>query len=343
MKLAEVEIISELLPIDGADKIELARVQGWQSVVKKGEYKAGDTIIFVPIDTVLEPQSWNSFLHDKNDPSKPIRIKTAKLRGAISQGVIFPKEIVMNYDTEPGFVPQIGDDVSALLGITKYEKPIPVQLTGQVKGTFPAHLISKTDEDNLKSNIKVLEELYEADVVEATLKIDGTSATYIKELDGTFRVCSRNMELKDTEGNVYWQMARKYKIQDHLKPGYCIQGEIAGPGIQGNPAGYSELSLYIFNMFEVPSRKPVNVLNWVDGLGVEYNIPGVPVVRVFKHFDVLEHTIDELQHWVNTINYPNGKPAEGIVFRGYKNNELMYSKRLQKMLSVKIINQNFKD
>jgi hypothetical protein len=97
-------------------------------------------------------------------------------------------------------------------------------------------------------------------------------------------------------------------------------------------------------MFEVPSRKPVNVLNWVDGLGVGYNIPGVPVIRVFKHFDVLQHSIDELQHWVNTINYPNGKPAEGIVFRGFnENNELKYSKRLQKMLSVKIINQNFKD
>ena len=77
MKLAEVETITELSPIEGADKIELARVQGWQSVVKKGEYKVGDTIIFVPIDTMLEPQPWNAFLHDKNDPSKPCLLYTS--------------------------------------------------------------------------------------------------------------------------------------------------------------------------------------------------------------------------------------------------------------------------
>jgi len=343
MKLASLEIISEILPIEGADKIELARVQGWQSVIKKDEYKVGDQIIFVPIDTVLTPREWNKFLWDKNDPSKPIRVKTAKLRGAISQGLIFPKTLVSAQEVWD-HMDDSSEDVSlaSMLGITKYEKPIPVQLAGQVKGDFPTHLVSKTDEDNLKSNIEALDELGEAEWVEATLKIDGTSATYIKELDGTFRVCSRNLELKDTTENVYWKMARKYNIQENLKPGFCIQGEIAGPGIQGNPAGYLEVSLYLFNMFEVPSRKPVLPLNWVDGLGVDSNIPGVPVVKLFKHFNL--STIDELQNWVNTIKYPNDKPAEGIVFRGYnQNNELMYSKKLQKMLSVKIINQNFKD
>jgi len=54
-------------------------------------------------------------------------------------------------------------------------------------------------------------------------------------------------------------------------------------------------------------------------------------------------TIDDLQEWVNKITYNNNKPAEGIVFRGYKDGKIMYSQKLQKMLSVKIINQNFKD
>ena len=172
--------------------------------------------------------------------------------------------------------------------------------------------------------------------------VHNSSATFIKELDGTFRVCSRNLELKDTEENVYWKMARKYDIEKNLKPGFCIQGEIAGPGIQGNPAGFSEVSLYLFNMFEVPSRKPINQLNWIQGLCVSSNIPGVPVLKVFKTINL--YTIDELQDWVNQIYYLNNKPAEGVVFRGYNpNNELMYSKKLQKMLSVKIINQNYKD
>lgn len=179
MKLAEIEIISGLSPIDGADRIELATIQGWSCVVKKGDFKVGDKVIFVPIDTVMKPDVWNSFLADKNDPTKPIRVKTVRLRGQVSQGLIFPTNILLHSDTfhfetwsSIDDLP-IGLDVSSYLNISKYEKPIPVQLAGQVKGDFPTHLVSKTDEDNLKSNIKVLEELWEAEIVEASLKIDG--------------------------------------------------------------------------------------------------------------------------------------------------------------------------
>ena len=174
MKLASLETISEILPIEGADKIELAQVQGWQSVIKKHSYKVGDQVIFVPIDTVLTPREWNKFLWDKNEPSKPIRVKTAKLRGAISQGLIFPKTLVSAQEVWD-HMDDSSEDVSlaSMLGISKYEKPIPVQLAGQVKGEFPSHLVSRTDEDNLKSNIEALEELKEAEWVEATLKIDG--------------------------------------------------------------------------------------------------------------------------------------------------------------------------
>lgn len=339
MKLVTYETISELLPIEGADRIELARVQGWQSVIKKGEYKVGDQVVFIPIDTILKPEDWNSFLWDKTDPQKPIRVKTAKLRGTISQGIIFPLSVA-----ELNGAKVEEDKLPEHLGVEKYEKPVPAQLRGQVKGNFPTHLVSKTDEDNLKSNIAVLEELREADQVEATLKIDGTSATYIREVDGTFRVCSRNMELKDTEENVYWQMARKYNIEKNLVPGNCIQGEIAGPGIQGNPAGLSEVSLFIFNTINLGSGKPTPRNHWFSGFAIiDNNIPYVPFVRLFDKETFGSMSIDDLQQWVNGITYQNKKPAEGIVFRGIKDGEIMYSKKLQKMLSVKIINQNFKD
>lgn len=345
MKLATYETITEILPIEGADRIELARVQGWQSVIRKGEFNVGDQVIFVPIDTVLQPSAWNQHLWDKNDPSKPIRLKTVKLRGVVSQGLILRTSLVSAQEVwDHADDPEEDTSLAGMLGITKYEKPVPAQLAGQAKGNFPIHLVSKTDEDNLKSNIKVLEELKEADFVEATLKIDGTSATYIKELDGTFHVCSRNLELKDTEENVYWQMARKYKIQENLKPGYCIQGEIAGPGIQGNPAGYSEVSLFIFNVFEVPSCIPLNRNKWFIALSLIDDLTiKVPIVRLFDAQEFSTMTIDALQEWVNRVTYNNNKPAEGVVFRGHKNGDVMYSQKLQKMLSVKIINQNYKD
>jgi RNA ligase (TIGR02306 family) len=336
MKLVTFEYIAELLPIEGADKIELARIQGWQSVVKKGEYKVGDKVIFIPIDTVLVPADWNQFLWDKIVPEKLIRIKTAKLRGVISQGVIFPVTIAP---------PEINvDELAKALGISKYEKPIPAHLAGQVAGEFPTHLVSKTDEDNLKSNIEALEELKQADFVEATLKIDGTSATYIKELDFSVRVCSRNLELKDTESNVHWQMARKYNIFENLQPGYAIQGEIAGPGIQGNPAGLTEVTFFIFNVINLHYRKPIGRSSWFNALTLtDDQTVKVPLVRLFDVHEFATMTIDDLQEWVNRITYNNNKPAEGVVFRGYKEGNVMYSQKLQKMLSVKIINQNFKD
>jgi hypothetical protein len=209
MKLASLETITEISPIEGADNIELAHIQGWRSVIKKNLYNVGDQVIFVPIDTVLTPAAWNEFLWDKKDPTKPIRVKTVKMKGVVSQGLIFPKTLISAQEIWDHMDDENEDtSIAGMLGITKYEKPVPAQLAGQVKGNFPTHLVSKTDEDNLKSNIKVLEELKEADEVEVTLKIDGTSATYIKELDFSFHVCSRNLALKDTEENVYWQMAR---------------------------------------------------------------------------------------------------------------------------------------
>jgi RNA ligase (TIGR02306 family) len=342
MKLASFETISEILPIEGADRIEIARVQGWQSVIRKGDYKVGDQVIFVPIDTVLPSAVWNEHLWDKNDPKKPIRVKTVRLRGAVSQGLIFPKSLISAQEIwDHQDDPEEDTSIAGMLGITKYEKPVPVHLAGQVKADFPTHLVSKTDEDNLKSNIEVLEELKEADFVEATLKIDGTSATYIKELDDSFRVCSRNLELKDTESNVHWQMVRKYNIIDNLNPGYAIQGEISGPGIQGNPAGETEVTFCIFNVFNLYFRKPLARDNW--DLAFK-DLKKVLVRNTWSKEEFSKMNVDSLQAYVNDLSYATNKsPVEGLVFRGIKDGKIMYSQKLQKMLSVKIINQNYKD
>jgi len=102
MKLAEIQTINEIIPIEGADRIELAKVQGWQSVVKRGEYSVGDRIIFIPIDTVLQPTVWNSFLHDSKNPTAPIRVKTVKLKGVYSSGLIFKIEDIFEVIEKDG-------------------------------------------------------------------------------------------------------------------------------------------------------------------------------------------------------------------------------------------------
>jgi RNA ligase (TIGR02306 family) len=342
MKLATYETISEILPIEGADRIELARVQGWQSVIRKGEFKVGDQVIFVPIDTVLTPSAWNQHLWDKNDPAKPIRLKTVKLRGVVSQGLILRTSLVSAQEIwDHSDDPEEDTSLAGMLGITKYEKPVPVHLAGQVAGDFPTHLLSRTDEDNLKSNIQVLEELRVCSCVASTVKLDGTSATYIKELDGTFRVCSRNLELKDTESNAHWQMAHKYNLADKMICGTAIQGEICGPGIQSNPMGLKELTLFVFNYKELDTGKYYHRIP--DS--VKLDVPEVPIDAHWSQEAFCQLTVDQLQEWTNKVFYENNKPAEGLVFRGIceQTGELYHSKKLQKMLSVKIINQNYKD
>ena len=342
MKLATFETITEISPIEGADRIELARVQGWQSVIKKGEYKVGDKVIFVPIDTVMKPEVWNKFLWNKEDPRKPIRVKTVKLRGVVSQGLIFPTSLISAQEIWD-HMDDPNEDVSlaGLLGITKYERPMPANLAGLVAGDFPSHFISKTDEDNLKSNINVLEELKEAFMVQATIKMDGTSATYIKDTNGKFHVCSRNLELKETENNVHWQIARKYDLANKMPNGSAIQGEICGPSIQKNPVGLKEPDLFVFNY------KDLNTNTYYRTIPQESELNHIPHVQVdiVWHKSVFKNlTIDDLQKHANLCFYENKTPAEGIVLRGLTSSEtLMYSKNLQKMLSVKILNQNYKE
>ena len=244
MKLATVEIIKELLPINGADRIELCKVNGWHSVVPKNTFKVGDRVVFIPVDTILDPAPWNAPFHDKDDPTARIRVRTKKLRGVISSGLVFHTNIL----PDPFYEPQIGEDVADLIGgISKYVKPIAPQLQGIAKGDFPTHIVSKTDEDNLLSNPLVLEELKACDTIVISLKCDGTSATFIKELDGTFRVCSRNLELEDGD-NIYWQMAKKYDLQNLMGEGMVIASEIVGQNIQKNPLKIEGNEIHVFNI-----------------------------------------------------------------------------------------------
>lgn len=109
--LAHIELIKELIEIPGADKIEVAKILGWECVVKKGEFKVGQKICYIEVDAVMPEKPEYEFLRDRK-----FRIRTIKLRGQISQGLVIPLPIT--WDTRP-----IGMDVTGDLGITKYLSP----------------------------------------------------------------------------------------------------------------------------------------------------------------------------------------------------------------------------
>jgi len=261
-KLATIQKIEKLVPIEGADLIEVAKIKGWQCVVKKGEFQEGDLCVYFEIDSFLPVKPEFEFLRKSSfktmaDGSEGFRLRTIKLKKEISQGLALPITILTKNYHLPN-VESINDilnyDVTELLGVKKYEAPIPANLAGKVKGSFPSFLI-KTDEERIQNlNWNDFYNRYKDVRFYVTEKVDGSSSTfYIKDDD--FGVCSRNLELsrpeefvpgmimcndgieRSNQKNTFWKIEKLNNIEEKLKSlGYNIafQGEVIGEGIQKN-------------------------------------------------------------------------------------------------------------
>jgi RNA ligase (TIGR02306 family) len=336
MKLASLERIKSIAPIPGADRIQLATVLGWQTIIKRGEFVEGDMCVWHNPDTIVdETNPIYSFLE-----SKRFRIKVVKFKGKFSQGLALPLYPLLGLDTPfPAFQTE-GTDVSELIKIKKYEKELHACLASEIAGNFPTHLVSKTDEPLLRSHPAVTHELAKKKV-RATLKLDGSSCT-IGLVNGEFFVCSRNLKLKENEGNSFWRIARQYDLENKFRAGHddvIVQGELCGPGVQKNPMGLPALDFYAFNVtFPNPER------NYADGESAETfakacGLKWVPLAWEGE-LPEADQIIPFLQEFVNGLKYPNGKPAEGIVVRPLIEER---SNELAGRLSVKIINENYSD
>ena len=308
-KLASIQTILSLNPIAGADAILLAKVLGWELVVKKTEFQVGDRCVYFEIDSVLPIAQWND--HLRKEPNKPLRIKTIRLRGQLSQGLAMPMSIIPTGEYE------VGQDVTELVGVTKYEPVVPAHLSGMAKGNFPAFL-HKTDETRLQSEPRVLDEaISKGLVLVGTLKMDGTSFTAYRR-DTEFGVCSRNLDLKETEDNAHWRMARKLKLEEILRGeprNFSIQGEIVGPSIQANRLGLSESKLYLFNLFDIDTGKYLSHTE-LSAFAEKHGLKVVPTVYRLDFGGVVgPRDVNHLLNIANNLNYDNGTPAEGIVWR----------------------------
>jgi RNA ligase (TIGR02306 family) len=322
-KLASIQKIRELNPIDGADSIEMARVLGWQLVVKKGEYKIGDLCIFCEIDSILPDKPEFEFLRPRK-----MRIKTVKLRGQISQGICFP----LSFLPEDTDVIE-GVDVTDLLGVKKFEPPIPFCLEGKMKGRFPA-FVPKTDETRVQVIIDVLAN-HKGEKCYITEKIDGTSVTYFIK-DGDFGFCSRNLELYEDNENSFWKLAREFDIEKKLRSlngNFALQGEVVGENIQSNPLKIRGQKVFFFNVFDINNFQYYDFKNFkkiIDLLGLE----SVPIVSD-EYF--LEPGIDllvQLSIGKSLIN--NDMWREGIVIRSVSEKKMGFER-----FSFKVINPNF--
>jgi RNA ligase (TIGR02306 family) len=353
-KLATIGRIESLALIEGADAIEKATVRGWDVVVKKGDFSPDDLCVYCEIDSVLPEREEFEFLR-KNK----FRIKSIRLRGQLSQGIIFPLSILgkvtINRNIVHGDKGEVsymhktisfihnskayyleeGDDVTEILGVTKYEPPVAnAQLAGDAKGNFPA-FIPKTDEERIQNMKNVIVEKRDIDFY-VTEKLDGSSCTIYCH-DGEFGVCSRNLELKETEGNVFWKIVRRDGFEEKLR-GYgrdiALQGEVVGPGIQKNKYGLHQHELYVYNVFDI---KKDMYLSYPDLTDVVDQLMVKMVPLIDDHFR-LPNTLEEL------IGMADGYSAlcksslrEGIVVRPTK--EMVRSKGGR--LSFKVVSNKF--
>lgn len=334
MREATIQRILEVKPVENSDFLDVVKVLGWQVVTKRNDFKVGDLCIYVTLDSIVPEKPEFEFLRKEH-----FRIRTMKLRGELSQGIVFPLGI-LNEEWLKLLSMLLTDaridlDVTEALGITHYEKPIPVEMKGLIKSNFPPY-VPKTDEDRIQNYPAVLTELRGTKVY-ATCKMDGTSWTCVYH-NGEIQICTRNnsLKLEGNDDNIYVRMLKKYDLQNKLEKygkNIAIQAELCGPGIQKNRIELKKHQLYVFNVYFIDERRYGNI-NDVIGICVEFGLPMVPVLDVWE----LKENMVELLEMAKGKYEGTTNDREGIVIRPV--NE-MYSNVMKGRMSFKVLNNDF--
>ncbi len=312
--MATIRKIDAIDPIEGADQIEVATVGGWKVVVKKNEFKVNSLAVYLEIDSWV-PNELAPFLTKGTEPReyngvKGERLRTVKLRGQISQGLLLPLEPTCK-NIESLLFEDL--DVSVPLNVQKWERPIPAQLAGQVRGNFPA-LVPKTDQERIQNLSKQFDKFME-DTWSVTEKLDGSSCTFYLDDEDQFHVCSRNLDLKEDENNSFWKTAKKYDIEGIMRrnsmKGMAIQGEMIGEGIQGNQYKVV-LDFYVYDMYNTRTGEyilPSQLKAACERLGLNH----VPILA--EGVTLVGSSIQTILSEAEGKSRLNGSEREGIVFK----------------------------
>lgn len=314
-KLASIRYITELKPIEGADFIELAIVDGWNCVVQKGQFQSREMVVYFEIDSFLPIHPIYEFLrkssYKKMLDLEGFRLRTIRLKGIYSQGLILPIKDFIKEGLLEDKSYYVSEDVTEQLKIQKYEPPIPAELSGIARGHFPSE-IPKTDEERCQNldYAKLIGLTYYV-----TEKLDGSSITiYLK--DNEFGVCSRNINLLESDTNTFWNTTRKLDIENLLKKNgldnIVLQGELIGEGIQGNIYNLKGHDIRFFNVYDIETRDYypyVEFKNLIEKLGLRT----VPILDDNK---TLKENREDLITSADGKSLLNNKvDREGIVMR----------------------------
>jgi len=309
--LVTIQKVKSITTIPDSDFLELAHIMGWQCVAKKGEFKEGDLGIYFEVDSFLPVDERYEFLRgssyrDNVDNGQGFRIKTMRMRGQLSQGLLLPLE---KFPELAGCL-QEGLDVTEKLNVKKWYIPETANAGGTIIGERPCG-IPASDEIRIQSALELLDELKEKPYY-ITTKMDGTSGI-VYYIDGKIGCCSRNKEIKDEQEALYWLPVYKYGLKEKfakLGKNIVLTGEICGPGIQRNKLRLAEIEWYVFDVKDSESNRYMAYDDAVK-FCAELGLQTVPLEERGEAFNYSLETLLEKARG----KYPSGLDKEGIVVR----------------------------
>lgn len=348
-KLSTIREIQKVTPIEGADAIELATIEGWQVITKKGEFNAGEFCMYFEIDSFLPATDERfSFLMKRATQTfegvKGHKLRTITLRGQLSQGLALPlnqfSELSLPENNEQKRLLR-NRDFSTELGIKKFEPPVPVSLSGAIKGSFPSW-IRKTDQERCQN---LVEEIFVHNAeahYEVSLKLDGTSVTYY-HYKGEYGACTRNLELELSDrnkDNTIIKLLKESGLSEIDFEGYAVQGELMGPGIQTNRETLKVHTLFVFDIYDIKQRRYLTPQERQDFLGELYaKHNGILNKEIITHIPLLEHDTSLQKLGINTmadlLAYAEGASLQATVREG------VVFKRTDGAFTFKVLNNTF--
>ncbi len=339
-KLASIQRIWKIEPIEGADRIELAHVLGWQCVVNKGQFKAMDLAVYFEVDSFLPICPEFEFLrassYKKTDVmGEGFRLKTMKFRGQISQGLLLPISIFPQIPVDI----ELGTDVSEILGVRKWEIEERISTGGTMIGTLP-YDIPHTDETRVQAEPELIQAFAGLEYYIST-KMDGSSHSIGLDEDG-FHVTGHNYEYKDDGKSPFYELVKarglEEKIRNFVKENdlktFTLQGELCAPGIQQNRLKLLKPEWYVFTARENGNRVGLYRMQEIcKQLGIET----VPIEEIGTDLPSKYPTVEALLERADGI-YPKGGKKEGIVIRP---TEPVFCPLISASLSMKAVSNKY--
>lgn len=332
--LATISTIQDIRPIEGKDRIVLATVENYHSIVQKDQFAIGDRVIYIYYDAILPEKPEYEFLRKRcwSDKYKGFRIRPMKMGGEVSEGLVMPLSILPGSEKLA-----LGTVVTKQLGIRRYdpEESAPVINSGRkwwlkyrlvralftalgigkpgkAKG-YPAQL-PKSDEENIEKvwdRVKVCN-----DEFIITEKMEGCAAMYLVDRKGKVHSYSHNWEVG--KAGVWADVATSLEMERKLRAvtkafgkRVAIQGEICGPGIQKNIYRFPSHRFFLYGAYFVDDGKrlPYSDLEKIASItGLEM----VPFIRRDHMMDSVDWILADCE---GSSVFGEDIPREGLVWR----------------------------